>query len=428
MERIPDPRVREEIYRAELPNGLTMLVDRKRGFRRKFAVLATRYGSADARFRESPDEVVELPQGIAHFLEHKLFERKEGDAADIFAAQGATSNAATSFRTTFFHFACTDRFEENLRTLVSFVGEPYFTEKAVEKERGIIEQEIGMYKDEPGAQLVQNLLKAMYVNHPIREDVLGTVESIGKIDRDILFRCFDSFYHPRNMVLITVGDLDPERTMEAARDACQGWRAVRRNPGEPILEDEPEEVGRKSINVKMEVSRPKVAIGFKDTPLGVGGKDLLRRQILTNMALDLILGPASPAYTRLYEKGIIDETFHAGYTSERDFGFTIISCDTAKPEAFRRHIKSVIEAIHEEGFTNEDVNRCRRKALGRYLRGLNSTEQTALALMGTHFMGVLLSDFMTQVQRVTRHDLMERIEEHLVMSRSSHSIIAKNGK
>ena len=143
IERIPDPRVREEIYRTVLPNGLPMIVDRKQGFRRKFAVLATRYGSADDRFRDGGDEIVDLPDGIAHFLEHKLFERKDGDAADIFAAQGATSNAATGFRTTYFHFSCTERFEENLKTLIDFVGDPYFTEKAVEKERGIIEQEIG---------------------------------------------------------------------------------------------------------------------------------------------------------------------------------------------------------------------------------------------------------------------------------------------
>ncbi len=182
IERIPDPRVREEIYRAVLPNGLTVIVNRKEGFRRKFAVLATRYGSADHRYQDGDGEIVELPDGIAHFLEHKLFERKEGDVSEIFAAQGATSNAATSFRTTSYHFSCTDRFDENLRTLVSFVGDPYITERAVEKERGIIEQEIRMYEDNPSWRVFFNLLGAMYHTHPIRIDIGGCRPPQGRRD------------------------------------------------------------------------------------------------------------------------------------------------------------------------------------------------------------------------------------------------------
>jgi predicted Zn-dependent peptidase len=427
IERIPDPRVREEIYRAVLPNGLPVLVDRKHGFRRKFAVLAAHYGSADCSFRDGDTDVVDLPDGIAHFLEHKLFERKEGDAGDIFARQGASSNAATSFRTTHFHFSCTERFEENLKTLLGFVGEPYLTEKAVEKERGIITQEIGMCQDDPGFQLFHNLLNALYVKHPVRLDICGTVDSIAKIDREILFRCFDSFYHPRNMVLIASGDLDPGRTMEAARDASEGWRAVRREPGEPVREDEPDRVAQKSVTTTMDVSRPKVALGFKDDPLRDSGRELLRRQIHTNMALDLMLGPAASTFSKLYEKGIIDDTFGFSYSGEPDFGFTVVGCDTTKPEAFRKAMLATFERFREEGFSNEDVNRARRKALGHYLRALNSTENAALALMWSHFKGVLLSDYMSEVQRVTRHDLLKRVEEHLVPERCAVSIVSKNG-
>jgi predicted Zn-dependent peptidase len=427
IERIPDPRVREEIYRTVLPNGLPMIVDRKQGFRRKFAVLATRYGSADDRFRDGGDEVVDLPDGIAHFLEHKLFERKDGDAADIFASQGATSNAVTGFRTTYFHFSCTERFEENLKTLIDFVGDPYFTEKAVEKERGIIEQEIGMVRDHPGVQVRQNLLRTLYHNHPVRKDILGSVESIAKIDRDILFRCFDSFYHPRNMVLVATGDLDPERAMDAAQNAAKTWRAVRRDPGESLICEDPAGVIKKTIHVGMAVSRAKVAMGFKDEPLRMTGRELLRREIHTNMALDLILGPASPEYTTLYEKGVIDETFGAVHTAEPDFGFTIIGCDTTRPEGFRRAIRGVLERARENGFTNEDVKRARRKALGNYLRALNSTEHTAITLLVSHFKDVQLSDFMTEVQRVTRHDLLTRVEEHLVPEKCAVSIISSKG-
>ena len=417
--------MREEIYRSVLPNGLTMLVNRKPGFRRKFAVIATRYGSADHRYREGK-EVVDLPDGIAHFLEHKLFKRKDGDVSEVFAAQGASSNAATSFRTTSYHFSCTDRFEENLRTLVSFVGDPYITDRAVERERGIIEQEIKMYEDNPSWRVVFNLLGALYHSHPVRIDIGGTAESIAKINREALLRCYDRFYRPARMVLVAAGDLDPERAIRIAADATDSWR-TNGGPGaavEAVLDEEPATVVRKTVKQQLDVIRPKVAIGFKDEPVGTAGRELLRRQVFTNMALDLVLGPASPAYSQLYESGVIDETFNFGYTGEPDFGFTVIGGDTSKPEAMRRGVLSAIEKARKASFTNADVARARKKALGKYLRALNSPASTADALMYAHFTGVPLSDYMIVVERVTRHDLQERLDEHLTADRAAVSIVS----
>lgn len=209
------PGLGEKIYEDTLPNGLRIKVVPKRGFARSYAFFATDYGSMDTRFRLDGKDYVS-PDGVAHYLEHKMFDMPDGNALQKMSQTGASPNAFTSYNITAYHFSCTSMFEENFRTLLQFVSQGYFTQESVEKERGIIAQEIKMYADNPASRVDENLFCAMYRNHPIRVPVAGTVESIQDITAQTLIDCHRAFYDPSNMVLCVVGDVDPRQIHDIA--------------------------------------------------------------------------------------------------------------------------------------------------------------------------------------------------------------------
>lgn len=384
MEQYRSQLLQEEVFHTRLENGLQVYLLRKPGYRRFYATVATRYGSVDSRFvPPGGHEPVEVPAGIAHFLEHKLFEEEGGNVFDRFAERGASANAFTSYTLTAYLFSCTSSFHENLRTLLDFVAKPYFTDELVEKERGIIEQELKMYEDHPDRVLVRNLLQALYHANPVRIDIGGTVESVRQITSEQLYTCYQTFYHPSNMVLFAAGDLDPEATLQVIREAAPNGQA--RAEIQRFYPEEPATVRERRVEQRMTVSRPRYALGLKDPVTGLTGEALMRREIAHNMLLHMLFGRSSPAYHRLYEAGLIDDGFGAYYTASPLYGHAVIGGETDDPDRLHQEIVGLLADFRREGFAEADFQRAKRQALGAFLDAFNSLEFIAHNFISYHF-------------------------------------------
>ncbi|MDF2787561.1 MAG: zinc protease, partial [Neobacillus sp.] len=332
MEKINFDQLQEELYHEKLSNGLNVYILPKKGFNKTFATFTTKYGSVDNNFVPlGKEEYVKVPDGIAHFLEHKLFEKEDGDVFQQFSKQGASANAFTSFTRTAYLFSSTSDVEKNLETLVDFVQDPYFSEKTVEKEKGIIGQEITMYDDNPDWRLYFGLIQNLYQNHPVKIDIAGTIESISHITKDLLYECYNTFYHPSNMLLFIVGPVDPNKFMDQVREN-QAKKDYKEMPEiQRKFEDEPLQTAEKKQVLEMNVQTSKCLIGMKALHVDQTGPELLKNELTMNVLLDLLFGKSSENYNQLYNDGLIDETFSYDYTQEQGFGFAMVGGDTENP-------------------------------------------------------------------------------------------------
>jgi predicted Zn-dependent peptidase len=406
-------RLGEEVHTGRLANGLTVSVLPKAGFLKKYAIFATRYGSVDNVF-QAPDEPEprEVPAGIAHFLEHKLFEEEGGNAFDRFSKNGAYCNAFTSYTTTAYLFSCTDLFEDNLSLLVDFVGNPYFTDAAIARERQIIEQEIRMYEDSPDWRGFQGLLESLFVRHPVRIDITGTVESIGRITRADLERCYRTFYHPRNMILFAAGDLDPAQVLDWADAAFAKRRYGDVGHARRIVPEEPARVAAAEARVRLDVSQPRLLMGWKDAQVGGSGPELLRKDVELAFAIELIFGRSSAFYQRCYESGVIDASFSASYTGERDHGYVALGGETEDPARLRAEVLDAVARALADGFAPADFARIKNKALGKFLRNFNSLEFVASSFIQGHFLEANFFDYLPTIDAVTPEEVRARAGAH----------------
>ena len=370
------PALDETLYSTVLPNGLTVMVVPKPGFTKKQAYFATDFGSVHTHFTLEGKEYT-VPAGVAHYLEHKLFELPDRDVTAEFAAMGAMVNAFTSYDITAYFFSCTERFDDCLRLLLEFVSTPWFPEESVERERGIIDQEIGMNADDFGTQVFEQLMELMYETHPIRVPILGDHDSIRQISPQVLDTCHRAFYNPGNMMLCVVGDVDPE---SVAQMALQVLGEEKRPMGEklPLPEVDmtcPRALGRRS----MEVVMPNFCLGFKCEPLGKG-REAIVQEFVADMACEVLFGEASPLYLRMYESGIIDSSFGGGF--ETSDGCALINCggDSYEPEAVRDAILEEAARIVREGVDEVVLRRMKRSAMGRRIRNLDSFDSTCFRL------------------------------------------------
>lgn len=422
MEQLRSQLLQEEVFHARLESGLQVYLLRKPGYRRAYATVATRYGSVDSRFIPAGStEPLEVPAGIAHFLEHKLFEEEGGSVFDRFAERGASANAFTSYTLTAYLFSCTSAFDENLRVLLDFVAKPYFTDELVEKEKGIIEQELKMYDDHPDRVLLRNLLEALYHQNPVRIDIGGTVESVRQITKEQLYTCYNTFYHPSNMVLFAAGDLDPEATLQVIREAAPDGEA--RGEIERFYPEEPEAVRERRVEQAMAVSRPRYALGVKDRVTGLTGEVLMRREIAHNMLLHMLFGRSSTAYQALYEAGLIDDGFGAYYTASPLYGHAIIGGETDDPDRLHREIVAIVDRFREEGFDEADFQRAKRQALGEFLDAFNSLEFIAHSFISYHFREGNFFRYPEIVQEMPAEELRSHIDQLLDLERSAVSIV-----
>ncbi|MBY0125329.1 EF-P 5-aminopentanol modification-associated protein YfmH [Bacillus subtilis] len=410
-------QLQETLYHEKMSNGLDVYVLPKKGFNKTYAVFTTKYGSIDNRFVPlGKNEMVHVPDGIAHFLEHKLFEKADGDVFQDFSKQGASANAFTSFTRTAYLFSSTSNVERNLETLIDFVQDPYFTEKTVEKEKGIIGQEINMYDDNPDWRLYFGVIENMYKEHPVRIDIAGTVESISHITKDLLYECYETFYHPSNMLLFIVGPVDPEAIITQVREN-QGKKPYTDQPEIKREEvKEQEAVFRKEKEIKMNVQGPKCLVGLKSKNPFKLGKELLKHELSMNLLLEALFGKSSAQYESLYEKGYIDETFSFDFTAEYGFGFAAIGGDTPEPDQLAEDISSMLLRAGEL-ITAEKIELARKKKIGTFLKALNSPEYIANQFTRYAFLDMSLFDVVTVLEQITLEDVQNVIQEEIAADR-----------
>ncbi|MEC1546276.1 EF-P 5-aminopentanol modification-associated protein YfmH [Bacillus halotolerans] len=410
-------QLQETLYHEKMSNGLDVYVLPKKGFNKTYAVFTTKYGSIDNQFVPlGKDEMVQVPDGIAHFLEHKLFEKADGDVFQDFSKQGASANAFTSFTRTAYLFSSTSNVERNLETLIDFVQDPYFTEKTVEKEKGIIGQEINMYDDNPDWRLYFGVIENMYKDHPVKIDIAGTVESISHITKDLLYECYETFYHPSNMLLFIVGPVDPEAIISQVRENQE--RKPYTDQPEIKREEvkEQESVFRKEKEIKMNVQGPKCLVGLKSKNPYKLGKELLKHELTMNLLLESLFGKSSAQYESLYEKGYIDETFSFDFTAEYGFGFAAIGGDTPEPDKLAEDISGNLLRAGEI-ITAEKIELARKKKIGSFLKALNSPEYIANQFTRYAFLEMSLFDIVTVLEQITLEDVQQIIQEEIAEDR-----------
>lgn len=415
-------RIGESIYREKLSNGLQICVVPKPDYVRKYAFFATRYGGMDTRFCLD-GTWRETPAGIAHYLEHKMFDTEAGNALQELAKNGAEPNAFTSNAMTAYYFDSTEHFEKNLEILLSFVSIPYFTEESVAKEQGIIGQEIRMIEDNPDWQIFHQMLAALYQNHPIRTSIAGTTESIAKITTETLYACHKAFYHPANMILVVVGNVDPVHVSDLAA------RILPREGGPEIQRDygqEPDAVTQRETCRNMEVSSPQFLTGFKCRPIQ-NGEEYFRTALIGDMACDILLGPSSPLYQRLYEQGLINHTFGGAFEIMPNTAFLYAGGDSRDARAVTAEILSEAEQLYQNGIDEAFYQRVRRSAFGENLRALNSFENIAVSLTDGYFYDYDPFQFPQIFEKIQKKDIAEFLHQSITADRSVLSEILPAG-
>ena len=392
--KIYNSDINETIYCAEHKSGLGVFVIPKPGFTKKYAVIGTKFGSVNNTFVPlGENEAVTVPDGVAHFLEHKMFEQSDGtNAFDAFSKYGANANAYTSFTCTCYLFSCTEHFNESFEHLLSYVRDPYFTEENVSKEQGIIGQEIRMYDDEGSWQVAINMLKALYHNNPVRIDIAGTVESISEIDKDVLYKCYNSYYNPGNMAVTVCGDVDVDEVM-AIVDRCFDTDVCGCQV-ESVFPEEPDSICQRYIETHCAVAIPMFSLGFKDN-YRASGDELLRREMAINIIAKLICGKSSRLYTELYEKGLINEEFGFDIMVEEQFSCAAMCGESNDPKAVEKAISEEIANIRKNGFDEECLDRVKKAYLGSFYRGFNDVEQIAGTVERNVLSGVNIFNFAT---------------------------------
>ena len=406
-------RIGEAVCRETLPNGLRINIVPKRDYAKSYAFFATRYGGMDTRFCLN-GKWLDTPAGIAHYLEHKMFDTKEGNALQELAKNGAEPNAFTSNAITGYYFDSTTHFEENLEILLSFVSVPYFTEESVAKEQGIIGQEIRMIEDNPDWQIYTRMMKALYAASTARTSIAGTVESISHITAETLYNCHKAFYTPSNMVLTVVGNVDPVHVVDIAR------RILPREGGPAIPRDygtEPAQVAEKETKLAMEVSCPQFLTGFKCTP-AEDGEGYMRQSLIGDMACDILLGDYSPLYLRLYDRGLINTSFGGAYEMMPGVAYLYAGGDSKDARAVTAEIQKEAKRLVEEGIDEDFYQRVRRASFGSNLRGLNSFENIAVSLSEGYFHGYDPFRFPQVFDTITKDDITAFLRENLTADRA----------
>lgn len=414
------PNLGERVFESRLTNGLLVRVVIKPGFTKAHAFLAVDYGSMDTSFSVNGRNF-RSPNGIAHYLEHKMFDMPDGNVMQLFSKYGGNPNAFTSYDITAYYVECTDHFKENLELLLRYVATPYFTEESVEKERGIIAQEIKMYEDNPDSCVFENLFSAMYESHPIRNSIAGTVESISHITAQTLYECYEGFYKPENMMLCVVGDVDPDLVFSLAEQIVPKSDSVvllKRDYGE----DEQMTPVQREKTCAMEVAMPMFCVGFKTEP-AMFGPDSMVQEIIGELAAEILVGESSALYTHLYEKNLIDSGFSCGYEGLKGMGLLTASGDSVDPAAVKGAIIEEAVRIGTEGFDEALFMRLKRSSLGRRMRELDSFDSICYRMCAYHFEGVDYFDFPEIFRKVTSEDVARFLRRTVTEERCAISVV-----
>ena len=422
-------QINEILYTEVLANGLKVYLLPKPGFHKTYGLFTTNYGSIDNHFGYKNESLHQVPDGIAHFLEHKMFEKEEGDVFQVFGQQGASANAFTSFTRTSYLFSATEKIKENLETLLDFVQEPYFTKETVEKEKGIIGQEIQMYDDDPNWRQFFGMLRNLYPNHPVGIDIAGTVESIAEITAEDLYLCYQTFYHPSNMTLFIVGNIDVEETMQwiSANQAQKTFAPIRQI--ERVFPADSYDSIERFNQLKMAVTRKKTIVGIKglqqNLPSDAKEKMIFRSAL--HLLFQMLLGNTSANFLRLYNEGVIDDTFGFEFNLDRAFHFADFSTDTENPDQFEKEIQTILLNYRNDPEVNEtNLALLKKKTLGKYFQSLNSLEHIANQFTQDLFGEYTLFDMPEIIQSLTLADLYQAAERFIVPEAFSRFDVVPN--
>ena len=419
MNRKEYPRMGETVFSDRLDNGLTVYVDVKPDFQKSYAFFATDYGGMDMKF-QLDGQWHATPAGVAHFLEHKTFDTKDGNALQDLAANGASPNAFTNSAITGYYFESTEKFYENLNILLSFVSQPYYTQESVDKEQGIIGQEIRMIEDDPEYQVYYAMLEGLYAHHPIRTSVAGTIESISRITAGTLNLCHSAFYNPGNMVLCVAGNVDPEKVLDMAREILpkEGKGSIPRDYGPA----EPAGAARSRTELRMEVSTPIFQLGWKMEP-APRGEEQLRQKLVAELACEALLGNSSPLYVRLYREGLINSSFSYGFDGYPSCAYAMAGGESVDPDAVAAAIAAEAERIGREGVDPALFARLKKGLYGTKVRGLNSFENICVGMAQAYFAGYDMLRFPEVFEGISQADVETCIRTCFTPERAALAVV-----
>ena len=426
MQIIENSQIKEKVYIEKLENGLTIMIIPKSGIQKKYAIWGTNYGSVDNKFIVPGEtDVTSVPDGVAHFLEHKMFEQENGtNSLDTLTKLGVNANAYTTTNHTAYLFECTENFYEALDELMDYLQHPYFTDENVEKEKGIIAQEINMYNDYPEWEVYMNAMKAMYHNNPVKIDIAGTVESISKIDKDILYTCYNTFYHPSNMVMCFAGEFEPENLLEEVKKRL----LPKENEGEikRIYVSEPEEIVKKEEIKKMEVSMPMFVIGIKDSIKGnneIVEETIIKRHIAIEIILNLIIGKSSKLYKKLYEQGLLMEEPYLDYEFDKTYRHITITGKSTNPKKILKNIQEEILNLKNNGIDETAFQRIKKMLYGRTVKEFTDVSDICRMFLNDYFKGINSFNYLENYKQISSSYTMQILEEVFKEEKTVISII-----
>ena len=400
MKIIESSKIKEKAYIEKLENGMTVIIIPKKNTKKKYVIWGTHFGSIDNRFiMPQTGEEVFIPDGVAHFLEHKMFEQPDGtNSLDTLMALGIDANAYTTNDHTAYLFECTDYFYEGLDELMDYVQHPYFTDQNVEKEKGIIGQEINMYDDDPGWQLYMNIMDCLYKENPIKLDIAGSIDSISKITPDVLYKCYNTFYHPSNMIMVLCGDFEPEKLLEEVKKRL----LPKENQGEirRIYPPKEDTINKTEKNEKMEVSTPMFMVGYKD--IENSKENRIQKHIAIEILLNMIIGKSSDLYQELYENGTLLSQPDLDYEWSDQYAHVLISGFSKNPKLVKQKIDETIQAMKNNGLNAEHFNRIKKKIYGDYVVEYNSVANIGRMFLADSIKGINSFDYIEEFETVTK--------------------------
>lgn len=426
MQIIENDKIKEKLYVKKLENGLTMMFMPKKNTMKKFIIYGTNYGSIDNKFVvPGENREVEVPNGVAHYLEHKLFEQENGtNSLDVLTALGVNANAYTTNDHTAYLFEATENFYEALDELMDYVQHPYFTDENVEKERGIIGQEIMMYDDTPEWKVYLNTLKCMYKDNPINIDITGTKETIAQITKETLYDCYNTFYHPSNMAIVVCGDFEAEEIFNEIEKRLiknvKNQAEIKR-----IYPKEQKEIVQDYMEEKMEVSIPLFTIGIKDDVEGLSSKEMIKRHISMQILLSLLIGKSSKLYNKLYEENLLQSAPAMDYEFSKNYGYVLIQGQSNNPQKVKEMLITEIEKFKNEGINEEDFNRIKKMLYADYVKNYNSVDNIATDLIMNFFKGISSFDYIEEFSTLSLQDVEYVLKEVFNKEKMVLSVINK---
>lgn len=422
MNKIECNKIDEAYYTEKLENGLQVIIFPKKNIQKKYVIWTTKFGSIDNTFidQETAKKII-VPDGVAHFLEHKMFEQKSGiDSLYKLMSLGIDANAYTTNDHTAYLFECTDNFYEGLDEFMDYVQNPYYTEQNVEKEKGIIGQEIRMYDDDPSWQLYMNTMDCLYNENPIKIDIAGTVESISKITPEILYKCYNNFYHPSNMVFVVVGDFEPEKILEEIKRRL--LPKEQRKEIERIYPEEQEEINKKYKEIQMEISKPLFMIGIKDNPKQ-NYDQIVKKQMAIEIILNILIGKSSELFAKLYNEGLLLEEPSLEYEFSKQYAHILIAAQSKNPQAVKEAIIQEIEKMKKEPINKENFERSKKRIYGAYITEYNNVADIGRMFASDFVKGINSFEYIEKFDEIDEKYLKQILNEIFIEKKMVMSVV-----